>query len=279
MANTGELLAAYRLNQDRRNLTGRSSVHRERSILLLLEWVAPTGLLKVTYQDIEGWLDSRGVGPRTRRWHLSNVAAFYRWAVLEGHIAIDPTVRVSRPRLPRLVPRPWLEGDFARAVREADPRMRCFLMLAGFAGMRCCEMSRLRREHIFDATIPAMLVVHNGKGGHQRLIPLHPLLLAALRTYGLPKRGWVFPGQDGPLKAHTISRYVALYLDRLGIEATAHQGRHAFATAVYRASKDLRMVQELLGHASPATTATYAGFHQPEAVAVVTKLGLGPTAA
>lgn len=65
-----------------------------------------------------------------------------------------------------------------------------------------------------------------------------------------------------------------MYLHGVGIEATMHQLRHWFATKTYRASKDIRVVQELLGHSSPTVTAVYAAFAPEDAVAAVRALTL-----
>lgn len=270
-----ELMAGYLLANKRRGFSPRSSKARTASARLLAAYIRPRSLLEATRADIEEWLDSRAMGAATRRWHLSNLKAFYLWASEEDHIEADPTARIRGPKIRRRLPRPIGEEDLGVALSMADPRMRCILLLAAFAGLRCKEIAGLRRQDILDRATPPLLVVADGKGGHQRQVPLHPELWAALRAYGLPKRGWVFPGVNGPLKPHTISRCVSVYLHGLGIDATSHQGRHRFATSVYQASKDLRLTQELMGHVSPATTALYAAWDEDQATSVVGRISVG----
>lgn len=266
------LIAAYRTNQARRNLTASACRKRECSLYLLADWVVPRPLGEVTTADIDAWLDSRVLGPQGRAWHISNVASFYRWCVQDGHLETDPSVRVVRPRIPRRVPRPWATSDVSVALELAEPRMRCWLLLAGHAGLRVQEIAGLHREHVLDTLEPPLILVAAGKGGHERVVPLHPAIAAALRAYGMPRRGPLWTGQRGPLRPNTVSAYVARYLHGLGIDATAHQGRHAFATACLRACHDLRLIQGLLGHASPSTSAMYLAWDMDAAAEVVASL-------
>ena len=100
-------------------------------------------------------------------------------------------------------------------------------------------------------------------------------VLAELHAYGLPKTGWVFRRRDGapgPNRPWTVSHLSNEYLHEQGISATLHQLRHRFGTVAYQARRDLRMVQELLGHSSPATTAGYAAYAHTDAADVVEQL-------
>lgn len=266
------LITSYARDQERRNLSVSACRKRACSLRLLADWIAPRPLIAATTADIEAWLDSRRLGPQGRTWHVSNVASFYRWCVRDGHLDVDPTVRVVRPRLPRRVPRPWAKADIAVAVEMAEPRMRCWLLLAGMAGLRVGEIAGLHREHVLDTLDPPLLLILSAKGGHERVVPAHEAVMSALRAQGLPRRGPLWMGQRGPLRPNTISCYVSRYLAGVGVDATAHQGRHAFATDTLRACHDLRLVQGLLGHASPLTTAAYVAWDMDHAAEVVASL-------
>ncbi len=92
-------------------------------------------------------------------------------------------------------------------------------------------------------------------------------MLAELQAYGLPRRGPVFMMFDNlgrrtsrPITASRVSAACGAYLAEAGTGATLHQLRHYFATALYQSSRDLRLVQEALGHSSPNVTAVYAAF-------------------
>ncbi len=180
-----------------------------------------------------------------------------------------------RPRLPRRLPRPIDDTDLARAIAAAPSAspLRCFLLLAAFQGLRCQEIAGLRGEDVDrDAEL---LTVRHGKGGHERALPLHPLVAAQLpRVAGGPL--FTLAGGSSPLRSHNVSHVVNDHLHSIGIAASAHTLRHWHATKLYQATNDLRMVQELLGHASVATTQIYAGWDRAKAGPAVAALTVGP---
>ena len=156
----------------------------------------------------------------------------------------------------------------ARAIGAAGPTMRAWLSLMCFAGLRCCEVAALERASIGQG---ALRVV--GKGDHERVVPIHPSVASALAAAPLARTGPVFRNSEGrPFTAREVSRRVGAYLDGLGIDATAHQARHFFGTEAYQASKNLRAVQELMGHQDPATTAGYAALSADDLGDVVAAL-------
>lgn len=259
--------------QRRRNLSESTIMHRRFRLQAFERWLDKP-LEAATSEDISKWLDTHDLAPQTRYTYLAYLAAFYRWAERSRLVDANPVDELERPKLPRRVPRPWDCSAVAGAMEAADPRMRCFLLLSGFAGARCKEIAELRVEDIYRDR--GVLLLH-GKGNKERLVPLHPLVLSALVAFGLPRAGYVFRRRDGhPLKPSTVSRYVGRFLHEQGIDATAHMGRHSFATALYGLSNgDLRMVQDLLGHSSPASTSMYAGWAPARAAEVVAMLALG----
>lgn len=275
------LVNGWKRELRRKGLSEKSNNKRVGTVILLARWMAPRSLLDATGPEIEDFLDERDASSQGRAWQVSNVVCFYAWCVREGHLVADPSLRLVRPRLPRRLPRPWSEETFAAAVANAKPKMRCWLLLAALAGLRCKEIAGLRREDIVEDVDPPMLVVQSGKGGHQRSVPMHPDLIAALRAYGMPPAGWLFPKRQPagwapkPVTDESVSKMMNYYLHRQGIAATAHQGRHRFGTSVYRESQDLRLTQELMGHASPNTTAIYAAWDSTKAAGVIGRIGLG----
>ena len=82
--------------------------------------------------------------------------------------------------------------------------------------------------------------------------------------------------QGGRFTGNRLSVVIARYLHEAGIDATAHQLRHWFATETYDACHDIRVVQELLGHSDPSTTAGYVAYSHVDAAAAVASLHLGP---
>lgn len=213
--------------------------------------------------DLDRWADDRAgaVDSNTLRGEISTVRGFYRWALAERLLEEDPTVRLEAPRLRRTLPRPIdtsrLQYAISTATQDGARAMLAMLCLAAYAGLRCCEIAALTWD---DVDRGSMTLLLRGKGGRERVVPLAPEVLAALDALGTPRRGPVIVRRDGRRghnRAHVISHWTSRWLHGIGVEQTLHQLRHAFATACLESTHDLRVVQELLGHASPATTAVY----------------------
>lgn len=197
--------------------------------------------------------------------------------MLDDLLEHDPTMRIPRPKVSRLLPRPIEQQDLDVALQAADLRMRAWLTLAAYAGLRAQEIAWLRRQDLLDRRHPPVILVVNGKGDKERVVPLNPQCLAALRAFGLPRSGWLWPGQRGPLQPATVTKYASRFLHGLGIDATIHCLRHYFGSEVYqRSGKDLRLTQELLGHSSPSTTAIYTRWDQRLGFKVVGELHQHP---
>lgn len=236
----------------RRNLRPSTILQRRRALVRLGRRF---DLGRVTTSVIEDWLDSRSMGPEARATEISHLRGFYKWAVAEGRLERDPTLKLVRPKLARRLPRPMPEGDLAMAVEAAPEPIRSMLMLAAFAGLRACEIAALEGEHVLLSS--KVLLVAEGKGGSMSSVPIAPVLAGVLRQ--LPRSGRLFHLTDGrPMKPHNVSHWCNRYLHGLGITHTLHSLRHRFGTAVYAASgRDLRATQELLRHRSPVSTAIY----------------------
>jgi integrase/recombinase XerC len=192
---------------------------------------------------------------------MSTLAGFHRWA------GADPTVGLARPKLSRRLPRPIAEEDLATALRTASQPVRVWLVLAAFAGLRCAEIAGL---HVDDVQVDEAALHILGKGGHERVVPAHPKVMAELEPW-LGGTGPVFRSRvgGGAYRPSTVSNMVNGHLHSVGVDATAHQLRHRFATRAYASAGDLRVVQELLGHRSVESTAGYAAFSRAKAVAAV----------
>ena len=163
------------------------------------------------------------------------------------------------------------------ALAHAGERVRPWLVLAGWAGLRAREIAYLRRECILDTHAPPQLLVdaRAGKGRAERLVPASAFVLAELRAAGLPASGYVFrrrDGRPGPIAPHLVSHLAGECLREAGTSATLHQLRHRFLTLAYQQTRDLRLVQELAGHATPQTTAGYTAFDRGEAASAVESL-------
>lgn len=266
------VLAGFRRAQGRRGLTRATIDGRDRSLRLFFHWLGRC-LLTATPKDVDNFLDQRDLGARARYKYLSDFHCFYQWTMRqEIPGAQDPTLRIDRPKLHAGLPRPIGDDDLDMALRMADTRMRAMLLTAHLAGARCIEIARLEREDVCDTYDPPVILLH-GKGDKDRVVPLHDELATALRVLPMPRAGRVFRSPTGrPLTANGVSWEICQYLHTLGISDTAHSLRHWFGTHFYAATKDLRVTQEMMGHASPTTTAIYTRWSVSDAVDGVRRL-------
>lgn len=272
----GSVVAAWGEQQRRDGLKPETVRRRCDDVRSLARFAAPRSVLDATRDDVEAWLTRNPpLSAKTRYGYLSTVHVFFQWAIVEELAERDPTARIRRPKLRKYLPRPIPPADLEVALRAADARMRSFLVLGALEGLRCKEIAGLDREDVQEYNEPPVLFVRAGKGDKERVVPLHPMVAMSLEVAGLPRSGALFTSRTGRrLQPADVSAQINRFLHGLGIAATAHQLRHRFGSDAYRVSRDLRLVQELLGHASPTTTAVYAAWSPHEAVQVVNQLTL-----
>jgi integrase/recombinase XerC len=260
-----------------RRLSAHTIYDRSR-VLHRLRLALPVPLLEATADHLAAWRESLShLSAHAIATYCGHAQQFYRWAAAEGLIAASPAEGLPMPSRPRRLPRPIAEKDLMAALAAAPPRVRPWLVLAGWCGLRAREIAYLRREDILDRAQPPVLLVTElaAKGGRERIVPLSAFVLAELQAARLPLSGWAFPradGQPGPNQPWQVSRLCNEVLHEAGVAATLHQLRHRYGSQVYAISKDLRLTQELLGHASPTTTAGYAAWDPGGGAAAVESL-------
>lgn len=245
------------------------------------DYLHPVTLLDATAQDLAAWRASLTQAPGTIAGYVSHLQSFYRWAVASGVLPADPSAGLPQPKVPRRLPRPIGEDKLMYAVENAPRRVRPWLVLAAWAGLRAKEIACLRAENIrLHDDPPNLLIAADGtKGKRERVVPLSPFVVAELeaeiKAGRLPARGLAFTRLNGrPLLPCTVSRYANQHLHDCGLPDTLHSARHRFGTQTYRASHDLLAVQEMMGHTTPAVTALYAAYDKPSAQAAVAALAV-----
>jgi integrase len=205
--------------------------------------------------DVEAFL-SRYRSPATRHAYLSDLKAYYRWLIRRRWIdGPAPTDVLDSVKVPEAMPRPLTAEELMRAVATADDRLRLVLLLGALAGLRRQEIAGLHGEDIGDH----VLRVRKPKGGRQRVIPVHPVLMAELASYGV-RKGPLFP-QPGtphlPVSRDRIGLWVTRHFEQLGIEGSCHRLRHSAASALAAVSQDPYVVAQFLGHKTLNQSLTY----------------------
>ena len=233
-------------------------------------------LAALTPADVRAFMAARrgaGIGSRSLMRTLAGVRGFARFLERNGKGKVGALAAVRTPKIGKTLPRPL---PIAAAKRMADPdlaagdgrdvwihaRDAAVLGLLYGCGLRISEALGLKRADVGAGDA----VTVTGKGRKQRMVPLIPqvqkLIAAyvALCPYDLPDQEPLFVGaKGGPLAARVVQLAMARARGALGLPETAtpHALRHSFATHLLARGGDLRAIQELLGHASLATTQIY----------------------
>ncbi len=229
-------------------------------------------LRDVSEADLLRWEQTAVAGraAETRRAYVSHVRVFFRWAKTAGIVSEDPSTRLTNPRLDRPLPRPVADDVLRQAVTLAKPKMRLMILLGAFCGLRCQEIAGLHWTDVRHQDVQTTLVVREGKGGRERVVPVPGVVLEAMVAHGRRRSGPMFYGDDAAqISPQSVSSSLNRFCVRHGLDFTAHQLRHRYGTTAYMLTKDLRLVQELLGHGSPQTTARYAAYDKSQTVDMV----------
>lgn len=237
--------------------SGRSprTIDARRDILTRLDAALPYGLEAATADELRGWIYQDKYSAGTRETYYNAVRSFYRWACRPGAeiLDFDPSGLLPPAPRPRRLPRPVTDDQLRRLLTESADPYRVWAVLAAYAGLRCIEIAGLDRVDVTEETI----TIRQGKGGRPGVVPTHPVVWAAVRDLPPGPLAWTPDGDRA--NAKWISIRTALYWRRqLGMPGVSlHRLRHWMATTTYRATRDIRVTQELLRHSSPATTAVY----------------------
>jgi integrase/recombinase XerC len=230
---------------------------------------------RLTMRGFLAHMQRRGLGKRSIARTLSAIRTFYRYLANTNDIDANPAKMVGTPKSERYLPsyldRAQIELLFqmaeARAMEGAfiDVRNLAILELFYSTGMRLSELQGLNRP---DLDLVSQQVKVLGKGRKQRIIPVGDHATLAIRNYESKRdalgkhvdREAVFVARTGKrIAVRTVQKVVSRFLHEIDEEAglSVHSLRHTFATHLLDAGADLRAVQELLGHASVATTQIY----------------------
>jgi integrase/recombinase XerC len=235
-------------------------------------------LTALTPADVRAFLAKRraeGIGSRSLMRTLAGLRGFGRYLERNGKGRVAALSAVRAPKLGKTLPRP-LPVTAARRIADSElhadenaapwihARDAAVLALLYGSGLRISEALGLTRADVGSGARDAITVT--GKGRKQRMVPVLPQVQSliaeyvALCPYDLPGDGPLFVGaKGGPLSPRIVQLAMARLRGALGLAETAtpHALRHSFATHLLARGGDLRAIQELLGHASLATTQIY----------------------
>ncbi len=243
-----------------------------------IAWVKDrnTAIVDVDPRDIDDYLVSlqdRGRAPSSIARALASLRGWYGFLAGEGIIGADPTLHVRGTRRGRSLPHPLDEAEMLTLLDSVpnttalDRRDRALLELLYGTGSRVSEAVGV---HIEDLDFDEELIKVTGKGSKQRLVPMGRTLRRALEEYLEPvgrsalartrSSVLLLNARGTPLSRQGVDTIIARRALAVGIERSrisAHVFRHSCATHMLAHGADIRVVQELLGHSSIATTQIY----------------------
>jgi integrase/recombinase XerD len=215
-------------------------------VSLFLEWASDD------LSRAQEYLDQLPVKTRTKARKAAAIRSYLRHLRDEGVLPDGEVLEPRTQRPPRHLPMFLKREKLSRMLESTTPRDRALVLTLYATGGRVSEVCALRWCDIDGRTVRVV-----GKGRKERVVLLSEQAAAALRE--LPQTGeYVFPGRDGgPLSRITAWVIIARLAKRAGVKASPHTLRHSFATHLLEGGANLRQIQELLGHASIATTQIY----------------------
>lgn len=237
-------------------LSDRTIAERLGTIRHLLRRESVTSLT-LAPDDIQSFL-ARAMSPATRATYHASIRAFCAWMLRTRVRQDNPADQTPRPRRPKSRPRPIAPAQLDALLQVVNRRRtRTYILLGALAGLRVHEIAKIRGEDI-DPYTHVLTVI--GKGGKVAQIPLHDTLVDEAQHY--PREGYWFPAYPTQTAAphvnpHAISAAISHAMTRAGFQGKPHQLRHYYGTELVRAGVHMRVVQGLLRHESPATTAIY----------------------
>jgi len=248
-----------------------------RDLRHFFEWLNGRSIPALSIRDLAdytAWLHAKQLAPASLARHLVSLKVFFRYLQLEGVLTDNLAELLGSQKLWQRVPKvlsPQQINHLLESPAPEDPfwrRDRALLELLYATGCRASELSNLKLE---DMHLEERYCLCRGKGNKERLVPLGGRAVEAVQAYleherpvlaarWSPPAPWVLLSYRGRrLRRERIWELLKRYAGRVGAPPTVspHTLRHSFATHVLAGGADLRQVQEMLGHASIATTQLY----------------------
>ncbi|MBL8927073.1 MAG: tyrosine-type recombinase/integrase [Pseudonocardia sp.] len=259
--------------------SARTIAGRRIELTRLGEWLGHDPAT-ATAAELERWQAGMS-STDSMRWRASMVRPYYKWLRARGVRPDDPAALLPIPRRPRRLPRPIPEPALLAAVAAASVRLRPWLLLAGWSGLRAAEIAGLEVEAFSTDPAGQTWVRVVGKGNAERVVPVPGWAWVQIAPV-LPASGpcWRRERGSGPVTGKHVSircnRYLAKRAD-VPRWCTFHSLRHRFATRLLAGTKDVRLVQHAMGHADLSVLHVYTQVMSAAAAAAVDALpGLPP---
>ncbi len=249
-----------------------------RDLSMYGDWLAaqepPLAVDATEEHHLHGYFAARHATTRatSANRRLTVLRRYFHWALREGRIQVDPTVRLQAARQPMRVPKTLSQAQVEALLHAPDTatplglRDRAMLELMYASGLRVTELVTLKTFHL---SLQENVLRVMGKGGKERLVPFGAEAQRWLERYLAEGRGAILAGQQTDdlfvtQRGAAMSRVMFWVIVKkcaqqagITVPLSPHTLRHAFATHLLNHGADLRVVQLLLGHADISTTTIY----------------------
>ena len=249
----------------------------ERDLRRFFGWLAGRRVEGMNISELAGypgWLTDRGLAPASISRHVVSLKVFFRYLQLEGALSDNQAELLGTQKLWQRVPSVLTPNEVEALVTAPRPprpwwrRDRAMLEMLYATGCRVSELSNLKMR---DLHLADRLCRCHGKGDKQRIVPLGRRAVTAVEVYLEFERPKLAARTDSPaeflllssrgarLRRERIWELIKIYATQSDCspDLSPHSLRHSFATHLLAGGADLRQVQEMLGHASIATTQIY----------------------
>jgi integrase/recombinase XerD len=249
----------------------------DRDLRRFLTWLAGRRIEGLSISDLSSypaWLTAQQLAPSSISRHVVSLKVFFRYLQLEGVLTENQAELLGTQKLWQRVPTVLSPDEIEELLKAPKPpqpwprRDRAMLELLYATGCRVSELSMLK---VRDLHLEERYVLCHGKGDKQRVVPLGKKAVAAVEIYlqherpklaarrSTPSEFLLLSPRGARLRRERIWELLKVYAKQSGCsnELSPHSLRHSFATHLLAGGADLRQVQEMLGHASIATTQIY----------------------
>ena len=247
------------------------------SVRMLCDWADTDELKKLDHGTVRAFLhwgrEERAWEARTFRNHRQYLRSFFHWCLKNHHIRKNPTDGIDKPRLPRRLPRSLTREQVQKILghvrwqrwhyRFEAPRNEAILYFLIYTGLRLQEMLDME---ISDVNLTSReILVRQGKGQKDRIVPMHPRLQTILRGYLLERKQhgnfsrYLFTGakSDKPMPGKNVRAICQKLSQSTDCYFTPHMLRHTFGRLAVEAGMDIFKIKEVMGHSEITTTQGY----------------------
>lgn len=221
-----------------------------------------TSLKKITVEDIILFivrLREQGCSTNSTNRKLSALKTFFKYMMKIGKVKSNPAELIESGKIEKRLPKPLTVSDIEKIINVTDNlRDKVMFEILYGTGIRREELVNIK---VSDINFEQSIIRIFGKGGKERIVPIHKKALNMIKELIKEQNSiWLFPSprKNNHLSVRQVNTIVEKWSIKAGIEkVTPHMFRHSFCSHLYENGAELKVIQDLAGHANPNTTQIY----------------------